>query len=312
MEDRKSGEAVRREFDRIIGTDGAFSSVRMRLMKTDRFDYSQSFLAHGYKELHIPPDENGRHRMGKNGLHIWPRGSYMMIALPNPDGSYTCTLFLPFEGDPSFATLDSDQKVRAFFERTFPDAVPLMPSLLEDFRKNPTSSLVTIRCEPWHYKRRVLLMGDASHAIVPFYGQGMNAGFEDCSVLDRLLEDRSDTGEAFVAFSDQRKGDADAIADLALWNFVEMRDKTADPEFVLRKRIEKRLHEKHPDRWKPLYSMVTFSHEPYSKALEEGKKQAAIMDRIMERPDIEDKWDSEEVEREMLERLSEWEESDSK
>lgn len=309
LEDRESGERYGRAFDRIIGTDGAFSAVRTRLMKTDRFDYSQSFLAHGYKELHIPPGPNGEHRMDKNALHIWPRGSYMMIALPNPDGSYTCTLFLPFDGDPSFASLDSDEAVESFFKEEFPDVVPFMPDLLEDFKENPTGSLVTIRCEPWHYREKVLLMGDASHAIVPFYGQGMNAGFEDCTVLDRCLE-AYDTGTAFREFARQRKPDADAIADLALWNFIEMRDKTADPSFVLRKRIEARLHQKHPEKWKPLYSMVTFSHEPYSKALAEGKKQASIMERVMERPDIEEKWDSEEVERDVLERLKEWESLD--
>lgn len=310
LEDRQSEETYRRSADRIIGTDGAFSAVRMRMQKAFRFDYSQSFLKHGYKELRIPPGENGEHRMGKNGLHIWPRGSYMMIALPNPDGSFTCTLFLPFEGEPSFASLDTDDSVKTFFEEKFPDAVPLMPTLLEDFKTNPTSSLVTIRCEPWHYDERVLLMGDASHAIVPFYGQGMNAGFEDCTLLDRALEAAGDTGSAFREFAEGRKEDADAIADLALWNFIEMRDKTADPEFILRKRIEKRLLEKHPEKWKPLYSMVTFSHEPYSKALAEGKKQAAIMDRVMERTDIEEKWDSEEIEEEVLRRLTEWEESE--
>ncbi len=312
LEDRRSEEQYRQGFDRIIGTDGAFSAVRTRLMKTDRFDYSQSFLAHGYKELHIPPDANGKHRMADNALHIWPRGSYMMIALPNPDGSYTCTLFLPFEGAPSFASLDSDKKVQRFFQENFPDAVAQMPTLLEDFWKNPSSSLVTIRCEPWHYQGRVLLMGDASHAIVPFYGQGMNAGFEDCTILEEQLDAHKDTGEALIAFSRQRKPDADAIADLALWNFIEMRDKTADPRFLLRKRIEKRLHEKRPDLWKPLYSMVTFSHEPYSKALEEGKKQAAIMERIMERPDIEEKWDSEEVAQDAFERIEKWEAEERK
>jgi kynurenine 3-monooxygenase len=311
LEDRQSGEQYRKGFDRIIGTDGAFSSVRTRLMKTDRFDYSQSFLAHGYKELQIPPGPNGEHRMHKNALHIWPRGSYMMIALPNPDGSFTCTLFLPFEGEPSFDSLDSDAEVERFFNENFPDAVPLMPTLMEDLRTNPTSSLVTVRCEPWHYQGKVLLMGDSAHAIVPFYGQGMNAGFEDCTVLERILEQHGDTGDAIEAFSKERKEDADAIADLALWNFIEMRDKTVDPRFQLRKKIEKRLHEKHPDSWKPLYSMVTFSHEPYSKALKEGQKQAAIMERIMERPDIEEKWDSEEVEEEALRRLREWESAEN-
>jgi kynurenine 3-monooxygenase len=171
--------------DAVIGVDGAFSAVRQSMqLKIDSFQYDESYLAHGYKELTIPPGPDGLWRMEKNALHIWPRKSFMMIALPNPDGSFTCTLFWQFEGPRSFATTQTDDDVRRFFEEEFPDAVPLMPTLLEDFRQNPTGSLVTIRCAPWSYRDKVCLLGDAAHAVVPFYGQGMNAAFEDCVVLD--------------------------------------------------------------------------------------------------------------------------------
>src|SRR5262249_5640252 len=175
--------------DAVIGVDGAFSAVRHAMQRRlDRFDYDQSYLAHGYKELSIPPGPNGSWRMEKNALHIWPRKSFMMIALPNPDGSFTCTLFWEFEGARSFATTKTDDEVRRFFGEQFSDAVPLMPNLLDDFKNNPTGSLVTIRCAPWFYKDKVALVGDAAHAVVPFYGQGMNAAFEDCVVLDECLE----------------------------------------------------------------------------------------------------------------------------
>ena len=182
---------VVRNFDLIIGADGAFSAVRGALQFTDRFDYSQDYIDHGYKELHIPPGTAGSFQLEKNALHIWPRESFMMIALPNPDGSFTCTLFFPFEGSPSFNRLKTDAEVSMFFESTFPDAVKLMPSLLEDYNANPTSSLVTVRCYPW-VKNNTLLIGDAAHAIVPFFGQGMNAGFEDCRILNNLLNQYDD------------------------------------------------------------------------------------------------------------------------
>jgi kynurenine 3-monooxygenase len=174
-------------FDLIIGSDGAFSAVRLAMQMTDRFDFSQEYIEHGYKELHIPADAAGSFQMEKNALHIWPRESYMLIALPNPDGSFTLTLFFPFKGDPSFETLKTKESVKAFFESTFPDAYCLMPDVLEDFFHNPSSSLVTMKCYPW-VRNQTLLIGDAAHAIVPFYGQGMNAGFEDCSQLNHLLD----------------------------------------------------------------------------------------------------------------------------
>lgn len=221
----------------------------------------------------------------------------MLIALPNIDGSFTCTLFFPFEGEPSFASLNTREKVRAFFEKTFQDAVPLMPALEEDFFINPTSSLVTIKCHPWIRGDRFALIGDAAHAIVPFFGQGMNCGFEDCSVLNSLLEKHRDDWKKILSeYQELRKPDADAIAELALNNFIEMRDKVADPKFLLQKKIEARLHEKYPDKWIPAYSQVTFSPDMrYSEALERGSKQEAIMKEVMQQENIHEKWDDEKL-----------------
>ena len=302
--DSKTGVEYNVNASQIYGTDGAFSAVRARLQKTDRFNYSQEYLRHGYKELIIPPNEGGSHKMDKNALHIWPRGEFMLIALANMDGSFTVTLFFPFEGETSFASLDTDEKILAFFEETFPDALAVMPTLLKDYHENPSASLVIIRCDPWNYEDKVLLMGDSAHAIVPFYGQGMNSGFEDCSEWWRLAEKHGDNWAAmFKEFSQERKPNGDAIADLALQNYIEMRDLVGDEMFLLRKKIEKKIYSKYPDKWVPLYSMVTFSHTRYADALAIGKKQEKIMDPIMARADIIQNWDSEEVEQAILSQL---------
>ncbi len=279
-------------FDVIIGADGAFSAVRLAMQQTDRFELHQSYIEHGYKELRIPPSDRGDFQLEPNALHIWPRKSFMLIALPNPDKSFTCTLFLPFEGAESFKKLKKPDDVKAFFSLHFPDAVPLMPALAEDFRDNPTGSLVTIQCFPWH-RHNTLLIGDAAHAIVPFYGQGMNAGFEDCRILNSLLDQYDDNWKYVIPeFEKLRKPNADAIARLALDNFVEMRDLVADDEFLLRKKIEARLHDLYPDRWIPLYTMVTFCDDlPYAYALETGRKQQVIMDEVMQTPGIADNWE---------------------
>jgi kynurenine 3-monooxygenase len=296
VRDEQKGTVQTHGTDRLYGTDGAFSAVRARMQATDRFDYSQAYLEHGYKELNIPAAPGGGFRMEKNALHIWPRGTYMLIALPNLDGSFTCTLFFPFEGDRSFSTLDTPAKVTAFFKEVFPDAVELMPTLEHDFIHNPTSSLCIVRCRPWHISDRVLLVGDAAHAIVPFYGQGMNAGFEDCTVFDRLADSLwHDRVAMFRAFTEERKPNGDAIAELALRNFIEMRDLVADPRFILRKKIEKAMHQHSPKRWVPLYSMVTFSHIPYSDALKEGQRQDAVMEEVLSWPGIAENWDTTEV-----------------
>lgn len=281
-----------KKFDVIVGADGAFSAVRWAMQITDRFNFSQHYIDHGYKEFHIPAGPSGQFRLDKNALHIWPRESYMMIALPNPDGSFTCTLFFPFEGDPSFATLNSPEKFKAFFQKTFPDAVALMPGFLEDFEENPTSSLVTIKCFPW-VRNKTFLIGDAAHGVVPFYGQGMNAGFEDCRILNELLSRHNDNWDAVLPeFQQLRKPDTDAIAQLALDNFIEMRDLVADADFLLRKKIEAKLHQLYPDKWIPLYSMVTFNDQiRYSEAYAKGQKQKRIMDDVMKQGDIFQNWE---------------------
>ncbi len=280
------------KFDLIIGADGAFSAVRSAMQTTDRFNYAQSYIEHGYKELHIPASPAGEFQLEKNALHIWPRESFMMIALPNPDKTFTCTLFLPFKGANSFAELNAQEKITIFFETYFPDAMRLMPTLLDDFQRNATSSLVTIKCYPWVINR-TLLIGDAAHAVVPFYGQGMNAGFEDCRVLNDMLDDANDDWDKVLErFQQERKQNADAIAQLALENFIEMRDRVADDKFLLQKRIEARIHELYPDQWIPQYSMVTFRPDiPYSNAMAIGRRQAEIMRGVMAQADIEHGWE---------------------
>ncbi|GAC1370436.1 MAG: NAD(P)/FAD-dependent oxidoreductase [Hymenobacter sp.] len=281
--DTATGQENPATYTHLFGTDGAFSAVRGALQKTDRYEYSQHYLEYGYKELTIAPGPGGAWQLEKNALHIWPRGQYLMIALPNLDGSFNCTLFLPFEGPESFAALRTPAAVTAFFARVFPDALPLMPALEQEFFAHPTGSMVTIRCFPWTYGADLLLIGDASHAIVPFYGQGMNAGFEDCRVLNDLLDQHGDGAWATVLaeFQAQRKPNADAMADLALYNFTEMRDRVADPRFLLQKKVEARIARQYPGRWTPLYSQVTFSHTPYAEAWAAGQRQDAIMARLM-------------------------------
>ncbi|MEY2479706.1 MAG: kynurenine 3-monooxygenase [Verrucomicrobiota bacterium] len=265
--------------DAVIGVDGAFSSVRVSMQsKIDNFQYDESYLAHGYKELTIPPAADGSWQMEKEALHIWPRKSFMMIALPNPDGSFTCTLFWEFKGPRSFESTKTDDDVRRFFEDEFPDAVRLMPTLLEDFRENPTGSLVTIRCAPWFYKDKIALVGDAAHAVVPFYGQGMNAAFEDCVVLDECLAAfPQDRHKAFAGYFSRRKENADALADLAVQNFIEMRDKTASKTFRAKKKLDHLLEGLLPGMYLPLYTMVTFTRMPYATAA----RRARLQDRIV-------------------------------
>jgi kynurenine 3-monooxygenase len=289
----KFNEAIlHREHDVILGTDGAFSAIRNAMQYTDRFEYSQTYIEHSYKELRIPAGEDGNYLLEPNALHIWPRESFMLIALPNPDRTFTCTLFLQAEGPVSFEQLKSEESITEFFTTYFPDVVKLMPAYLEDFRDNPTASLITVRCYPW-VRNKTALVGDAAHAIVPFFGQGMNAGFEDVRVLNELLNKNSDHWKPTLAeFQELRKPDADAIAQLALDNFVEMRDLVADPEFILRKKIEAKLHQHFPEKWTPLYSMVTFQDDMrYSEAYATGQRQKKIMDEVMKTPDIEKNWE---------------------
>ncbi len=303
FENNNSKANTKVKSDLLFGSDGAFAASRLSMqLQSDRFEYNQHYIDCGYKELIIPPGEDGTFKLEKNALQIWPRGSFMMIALPNPDGNFTCTLFLPFEGEKSFAQLKTRAQVKAFFDEEFSDAVPLMPTLLDDFEHNPTSALVTVKCYPWTFDDKIALIGDAAHAIVPFYGQGMNCGFEDCVVLNELIDKHKENWPAILQeYQVLRKPDGDAIADLAIANFVEMRDKTADPKFLLQKKIEAKFSAKYPDKWIPLYSMVTYSpHIRYSEALHNGQKQQAIMDEVMAMPNIENIWETEAVEAEIL------------
>lgn len=290
-------------FDLLFGSDGAYSAARLtHQLQHERFQYQQYYIDFGYKELNIPAGSNGEFLLEKNALHIWPRGNYMLIALPNMDGSFTCTLFFPFEGDPSFKSLDSKEKTTLFFKQTFPDAYALMPTLEEDFFHNPTSSLVTVKCFPWVREDKFALIGDAAHAIVPFFGQGMNCGFEDCRVLNGLIDKYNHNwNEILDEYQMLRKPDGDAIAELALNNFVEMRDKVADPKFLLQKKIEAAFSKKHPGKWIPAYAQVTFSPQiRYSEALRNSIKQEAIMKQVMSMNDIENLWDDVSVEEKML------------
>ena len=265
----KTGENIEVQSDYILGSDGAYSPVRLKMMKNDRFDYSQSYTKSGYKELNITPTTSGDFAMDPDSLHIWPRGNFMMIALPNPDKSFTCTLFMPYDGEAGFDRIKSDEEILDFMNTYFADAVPLMPELLNDFKQNPVGSLVTVRCYPWHMKKATLI-GDACHAIVPFYGQGMNCAFEDCVELDNCLEEFEDWDEAMNEYQKRRKPNADAIADLALQNFIEMRDLVGDKDFLHYKKVEHQLCELHPDLFKSQYEMVTFSKVPYSEAKIKG------------------------------------------
>ncbi|MBG50632.1 MAG: kynurenine 3-monooxygenase [Pseudozobellia sp.] len=297
----EKGEWKEYHYDMIFGCDGAFSRVRHKMQRRSRFDYSQDFIDVGYKELSIPPNADGTHKLDKNSFHIWPRGKFMLIAMPNLDGSFTCTLFLPFEGQVSFDSLTTKEEAKKFFETYFPNVMQVIDDLLVDFFKNPTSALVTMKCYPWTYWDKVALVGDSAHAVVPFYGQGMNAGFEDIFVLHELIQKHGDDWlQIFEQYQKERKPNADAIAELSYRNFVEMSSKTADPKFLLQKKIEKHFASKHPDKWIPIYSRVTFSDRPYSEALAMGDEQESIMKEVMKMPQIEDKWDSTEVENKML------------
>ncbi|NOK08381.1 FAD-dependent oxidoreductase [Corallococcus exercitus] len=264
----------------VFGTDGSGSAVRQALQSQTGSQADSQTLGHGYKELTIPPGEGGRFQMEKHALHIWPRGTYMLIALPNEDGSFTCTLFLPWEGPVSFASLQTPAALEAFFQEQFPDAKALIPGLVEEFFSRPTGHMVTVKCAPWHAGERTLLLGDAAHAIVPFYGQGMNCGFEDCVVLDALLEKQPNLGQAFREFERLRKTNADAIADMAVENFIEMRDSTADPRFLLEKGVEKVLLNAFPGEFVSRYTLVSFSRVPYRLAYGVGAIAGGIVSEL--------------------------------
>ena len=277
MRDERDGTERSIDAEVVIGCDGSASAIRGEMLKLNRFNFSQEYLDYGYKELTVPAGPGGKHLLEPHALHIWPRGNYMLIALPNVDGTFACILFLPFEGRDSFAQLTSPSLVREFFQSRFPDPFAMMPQLEENFFASPTGAMVTVKCSPWHAKD-ALLLGDAAHAIVPFFGQGINCGFEDCTVLLELIEVHApDWERIFSDFELARKANTDAIADMAVKNFIEMRDRVADPRFLLRKRVELALEAKYPQLFVPKYSMVTFHRIPYATA----KRRGEIQDRIL-------------------------------
>lgn len=276
--------------DLVVGADGAFSAVREHLVRGHRVDYQQEFLDWGYKELTIPANPDGSPRVELEALHVWPSDSGLMVAHPNHDGSLTCTLFMPFEGPVSFATVDSPEAVRACFAEHFPDAVAVMPRLAEEFMANPTGSMVTIRTSAWRHRDKVVLVGDACHAVYPFYGQGMNAAFEDCTVLDAALrralaapgdtpDGRPDIGAALAEYEQQRRRHTDVLADLAKENFLELRDRVRSPLFLARKKADLLLHRVLGDAWQPLYTMVSHTRTPYADALARARRQDRVLNR---------------------------------
>lgn len=300
-----SGEKKQYQSDVVFAADGAFSAVRYNSFQIlDRFNFSQNYIEDGYREILLPANADGSYKLEKNALHIWPRGRFMLIALPNEDGSFTCTLFMPFKGENSFETLTTKEAVNTFFKTTFPDFYEMMPNIADAWEDHPLSSLAIIRCYPWTHGKTAL-MGDAAHATVPFYGQGMNAGFEDCTIMWELMQKHNENWEkVFEEYQLMRKPDGDGVQDLSLHNYYVMRDYVADPKFLLQKKIEAHFSEKHPDKWMPLYSQVTFSHIRYSEAWKKGQIQDAIMKKVMAAFDnIEEKWNSQEVENAILKEL---------
>lgn len=294
---QETREIVHHQSDVIFGCDGAFSAVRFfGLQRSERFSFQQNFIVDGYREILLPANPDGTHKLDKNTLHIWPRGRFMLIALPNEDGSYTCTLFMPHEGgENAFDKVNTKEEVNAFFKSTFPDFYALMPHISSEWENHPLSSLCNMRSSRYHYKKTAI-MGDAAHATVPFYGQGMNAGFEDCTVMWELMKKHNENWDAvFEEYSILRKPDGDALQDLSMYNYLVMRDFVGDPLFLLRKKIEAKFSKLYPNKWMPLYSQVTFSDIRYSVANKEGKKQNEIMDEVIKTPNIEAIWDSQEI-----------------
>lgn len=280
-----TGAITHTEADVVFATDGAYSAVRYcGMQKLDRFNYSQQYIPDGYREILLPAHADGSHQLKNETLHIWPRGRFMLIALPNFDGSFTCTLFMPFEGDRyCFNNLTTKEKVTDFFKEVFPDFYDMMPQVADTWDKHPLSSLAIIRCFPWT-QGRVALMGDAAHATVPFFGQGMNAGFEDCTAMWQLMQQHGDDDWAaiFKAYETLRKPNGDAVQDLSLHNYIVMRDKVADPDFLLLQKIERRINYLYPDSYFPLYTMVSFTDIPYTTALEKGTAQENMIRQLIQ------------------------------
>ena len=275
-------EELELSFNRVIGCDGSASILRKSIVEKADIQYVKKPLGHGYKELTIPPLESGEFQIEPNVLHIWPRGNYMLIALPNNDCSFTCTLFFPMAGATSFKTVKTEKDILDLFQSQFPDAIKLMSTLVEDFQSNPTGDLASVYCKPWHFGDKALLIGDAAHAVVPFFGQGMNASFQDCSALAQLMDQIEDDWPAiFNAFSSTQVKNGHAIADMAIENYLEMRDHVNDTEYKKRRNVELKLERMFPGRFIPRYSMVSFHQIPYSEVYQRGRKQFKIIDDVL-------------------------------
>ncbi len=295
LKNASSGVLSYHRADKIFGCDGVHSAVRAQMQRSLRLNFSQQYWEQGYKELAVPPSNEGW-KANKNVIHIWPRGSYMLIGFPNVDQSFTCSLHLPFEGPLSFSSIRTEQDLLRLFADTFPDVLDCMPDLVKDFFNNPVNSMVTIKCSPWSHEGKVAILGDAAHSIYPSYGQGANAGFEDCATLEQCLKE---AGNDFMAglkeFERRRKPNTDAIADLCVDHFLELRDMVGNPEFLLRKRIERKFNQIYPEHYQDLYSMVTFTGMPYIEALRINREQRMIVDGLMRLERIEHELDSPEV-----------------
>ncbi len=272
------GQPHRHAFNALLGCDGAGSTLRAQMDRVVPLGARTEWLGHGYKELEIPPGFDGGFQIEPNALHIWPRGRYMCIALPNDERTFTVTLFLPSEGTPpSFASVRDGADAVALFERDFPDALPLIPELVRDFERNPIGSLATLYLDRWHLGAQAVLLGDAAHAMVPFHGQGMNCAFEDCVALARHLEGNTDLADAFAAYEAERAPNALAIQTMALENYLEMRDHVDNDDYLLQRALELQLQARHPDRFVPRYGMVSFMRLPYATAFERGRIQREIL-----------------------------------
>tara|TARA_B100000929_G_scaffold81488_1_gene63609 strand:- start:49 stop:1380 length:1332 start_codon:yes stop_codon:yes gene_type:complete len=270
-------------FQLIIGVDGSASAVRNSMVDRGKIQFTDKPLGHGYKELTIPPSETGEFQLEPNALHIWPRGKFMLIALPNMDRSFTCTLFFPMEGETSFATVNSKEKIISLFEAYFPDSISLLNRLTEEYRTNPTGILGSVYCDPWHLGDSAVLLGDAAHAVVPFFGQGMNASFQDCTVLNGLMIEHGDDWKTILnEFSQLHVKNGHAIANMALENYIEMRDKVNDSQYRIRRKLELALENQFPDRFIPRYSMVSFHQIPYSKVYQRGNLQLKIIEALLD------------------------------
>ncbi len=282
FQNEETGQIIVKAFNHVIGCDGSSSALRQAIVEKTKAEYTKKPLGHGYKELTIPPSDSGEFQIEKKALHIWPRGQYMLIALPNMDRSFTCTLFFPMEGETSFEKVKTREDIVALFKFQFPDALELMPTLVEDFQQNPTGNLASVYCNPWHFEDKAVLIGDAAHAVVPFFGQGMNASFQDCSVINDLIGNyNGDWNSVFEEFSSFQIPNGHAIADMAIENYLEMRDHVNDPKYIKRRNLELRLEKLFPDRFIPRYSMVSFHQIPYADVYKKGEKQFNIIDQLL-------------------------------